>query len=224
MRTTVRSGIAVSRCQAPRSAEYGFHCCELSGIRPASPVGVIGMAEAARPPPKKEDKVSPSKSPVVDSAQEGFVITRVFDAPRQLVWKAWTEPEHLMRWWGPKDYTSPVCRIDFRVGGTYLFCMRSPAGKDYWSTGVYREIVPMERFVCTDAFADADGNVVPAASYGMTGEWPDELLVTVTFEDHQGKTRLSLKHVGIPTGEMSELTQTGWNESLDKLAESLIQS
>src|SRR5690606_1283147 len=67
-------------------------------------------------------------------------ITRVFDAPRELVWKAWTDPQHFMRWWGPREYTCPVCEMDFRIGGKYLYCMRSPEGNDYWGTGVFREI------------------------------------------------------------------------------------
>ncbi len=126
-----------------------------------------------------------------------------------------------MRWWGPKNFTSPVCKIDFRVGGVYLACMRSPEGQDFWSTGIYREIVPLERIVCTDSFADEKGNVVPAAHYGMPGDWPLELLVTVIFEEHEGQTKLILRQVGIPAGQMRELTEAGWNESFDKLAEAL---
>lgn len=99
--------------------------------------------------------------------------------------------------------------------------MRSPEGQDYWGTGVYREIVPPERIVCTDSFADENGNPVPASHYGMGGDWPSELLVTVTFEEHEGKTKFTLRHGGIPAGEMRELTSAGWNESFDKLAEAL---
>ena len=154
----------------------------------------------------------------------GLVIERIFDAPRDLVWRAWTEPERMMRWWGPKDFTSPACRIDFRVGGKYLACMRSPEGQDYWSTGVYREIVPLERIVCTDSFADENGNVVPASHYGMTGDFPMERLVTVTFEEHEGKTKLTLRHEGMPAGEMGEMAQAGWNESFDKLAAYLAEA
>lgn len=149
-------------------------------------------------------------------------ITRIFDAPREEVWKAWTDPEHFKRWWGPKNFTTPVSKIDFRVGGKYLNSMRSPEGQEYWSTGIYREIVPFERIVCSDSFADEKGNVVPAAHYGMGGDWPLELLVTVTFEDAGGKTRMTLRHEGIPEGTMSEQTRAGWNESFDKLAESLL--
>lgn len=151
-----------------------------------------------------------------------IVITRIFDAPRALVWRAWTDPGQVKLWWGPKNFTTPVCKIDLRVGGTYLYCMRSPEGSDYWGTGVYREIIEPERIVYTDSFADERGNPVPASYYGMAGDWPAELVVTVTFEEHEkGRTKLTLRHVGIPAGRMSELTAAGWNESLDKLAESL---
>jgi len=149
------------------------------------------------------------------------VITRVFNAPRKLVWKAWTDPEHIMRWWGPKNFTSPSCKIDFRVGGRYLYCMRSPEGQEFWSTGAYREIVPLQKIVCTDSFSDEKGNVVPATHYGMAADFPLELQVTITFEEHEGKTKFTLHHVGIPAGEMKEMTSAGWNESLDKLAETL---
>jgi uncharacterized protein YndB with AHSA1/START domain len=100
--------------------------------------------------------------------------------------------------------------------------MKGPDGKDYWSTGVYREIVPMERLVCTDSFADEEGNVVPATYYGMSADFPLEMLVTVTFEETDGKTIMTLRHEGIPAGEMRDNTQAGWNESFDKLAEILM--
>jgi uncharacterized protein YndB with AHSA1/START domain len=157
-------------------------------------------------------------------AQRELVINRTFDAPRELVWKAWTDPEHVMQWWGPRDFTSPACRIDLRVGGKYVFCMRSPDGQDYWSTGIYREIVPPERLVYTDSFADEQGNPVPASHYSMAGEWADEMLVTLTLEQQQGKTTLTLRHAGLPAGEIQEMTGTGWNESFDKLAGALARS
>jgi uncharacterized protein YndB with AHSA1/START domain len=102
--------------------------------------------------------------------------------------------------------------------------MRSPEGRDLWGTGVYREIVPPERLVMTDSFADKEGNVVPASHYGMSGDWPLELLVTVTFEDVGSKTRMTLRHEGIPAGKMSEDTKAGWNESFDKLADELAKA
>ena len=158
---------------------------------------------------------------IAERGKQEIVITRIFDAPRELVWKAWTDPKHFQRWWGPKDYTCPFCQMDLRVGGKYLNCMRSPEGQEYWSTGVYREIIPMERIVFTDCFADEQGNVVPATHYGMSADFPLEMLVTVIFEDSGSKTKMTLKHVDLPIGEMTEQTGAGWNESFDKLAESL---
>ena len=153
--------------------------------------------------------------------KDELTIIRVFDAPRELVWEAWTEPEHVKLWWGPKGFTSPVSKADLRVGGKYLNCMRSPDGKDYWSTGVYREILEPERLVLTDSFADPAGNVVPATYYGMGADLPTEMLITVTFEEEAGKTKMVLRHEGFPPGEMAEMTKQGWNESFDKLAKSL---
>lgn len=150
-----------------------------------------------------------------------ILITRIFDAPREVVWKAWTDPEHVKRWWGPKNFTAPFVKSDFRVGGKLLYCMRSAEGQEYWSTGVYREIIPLEKIVATDSFADEKGNIVPASHYGMAGDWPLELLVTVTFEEQGNKTKFTLRHAGLPAGEMLKMTNDGWNESLDKFAESL---
>lgn len=84
--------------------------------------------------------------------------------------------------------------------------------------------MPLERIVCTDSFADEKGNPVPASHYGMGGDWPAELLVTVTFEQDDGKTKFTLRHVGIPAGEMRELCSAGWNESFDKLAEAFTKA
>lgn len=155
-----------------------------------------------------------------------LVITRTFDAPVETVWKAWSDPEMFKKWWGPKDFTCPVANIDFRVGGNSHVAMHGPAGsdfdKDFWSTGVYKEIVPMEKIVVTDSFADEKGNVVPSTYYGMSS-FPLEMLVTVIFEEQDGKTKMTLNHSGIagisPT-DRSNMDQ-GWNQSFDKLAEVL---
>jgi uncharacterized protein YndB with AHSA1/START domain len=149
-----------------------------------------------------------------------LLITRVFDAPLDKVWKAWTDPDEIKKWWGPAQFTAPSIENDFRVGGKYLYSMRGPDGQEYWSTGVYREIVPMERIVVTDSFADENGNVVPASHYGMT-DFPMETEITVTFADLDGKTELTLKHSGMPAGEMGEQAEAGWNQSLDKFAEAI---
>lgn len=153
-----------------------------------------------------------------------LTIIRIFKAPREKVFQAWTDPEWIKQWWGPKGYTAPSARIDARVGGEYLFCMRSPDGENVWSRGVYRELVRPDRIVCTDSFSDENGKIVPASHYGMKGYWPLELLVTLTFEETNGQTKLTLRHAGFPPGEVVEMTRTGWNESLDKLAALLEKS
>ena len=152
-------------------------------------------------------------------AKSELIITRVFNAPQELVWKAWTEPEYIKKWWAPKTFTCPVSHIDFHVGGKYHTCMLAPDG-EVWSTGVYIEIIPLEKIVCTDSFADPKGNIVPASYYDMEGEFPLEMIVNVTFEDFEGKTKMTLRHIGLPEGKWSEMTSTGWNEMFDKLEDS----
>lgn len=168
--------------------------------------------------------MSANERPSDSTAGGDLVITRRFAAPRELVWRAWTEPEHFQRWWGPRNFTCPVCRMDLRVGGHYFWCMRSPAGQDYFTTGVFKEIVKPERLVYTDCFADRDGNVVSAAHYGMASDFPLETTVYVMLVEEAGQTIMTLRHVGLPAGVMKEMTGAGWNESFDKLEAGLQQN
>ncbi len=155
------------------------------------------------------------------SAKPELVITRVFDAPRELVFRAWTEPEHLVRWWGPNGFTTPVCKIDLRPGGVWHLCMRSPDGRDYWSKGIYREIVVPERIVTTDFFSDEDGNLVQPAQYGLPADWPAEMLLTVTFTEQEGRTKLTVRQSVSLALARSIGAVDGWNQSFDRLAEQL---
>ena len=152
-----------------------------------------------------------------------LIISRLFNARREKVWQAWTDPGQIKAWWGPRTFTSPVIRIDLRPGGHYLYCKRSPDGKDFWSTGTIREVVPGERLVLTDSFADDQGNVVNAAFYGMNPDFPLESLVIIQFAEEDGKTRFTMQYddvSAIPDPDLAGMTQ-GWNESFDKLAEYL---
>jgi uncharacterized protein YndB with AHSA1/START domain len=149
-----------------------------------------------------------------------LVLTRVFDAPRDLVFRAWTEPELMKQWWGPKGFTLPYCTIDLRPGGKIRFCMRSPEGADLWCGGVYQEIVRPERIVVTDYFTNEQGEIVPASHYGMAG-WPEITTITVTFVEKDGKTTMTMRHsatVPLPK-EHREGAQQGWGQSFDRLAE-----
>ena len=165
-----------------------------------------------------------SDSTVEKPVLNGVRITRIFDAPRAQIWKTWNDPEEIKKWWGPKDYTSPECKVDFRVGGKYLYCMKAKDGEEFWSTGTYKEITALEKIVCTDSFSDENGKIIHASQLGFPGNgWPMELHVTILFEDLEGKTKMTLIHLGFPSKRMEEMCAEGWNESFDKLEENLHQ-
>lgn len=139
---------------------------------------------------------------------ENLEITRIFDAPRALVWKAWTDPAIIMQWWGPEGFTSPACKIDFRVGGQYFYCMRSPDGWEGWSGGEYTEIIPLEKIVSQLCYADENGKVDPADSNDVP------VRDVVTFEDlGNGKTKMVFKRSHYDEGE-----DVGMMQILDKLS------
>ena len=140
-----------------------------------------------------------------------LITTRVFDAPRELVFKAWTDPERLKRWWGPKGFTNPVCEVDVRPGGAIRIHMRAPDGVVYPMTGVFHEIVQPERLVFTSsALAD-------------NGEPLFDVLNTITFDDQGGKTKLtvhaSVSNVKAEAAQHLAGMELGWSMSLDRLAQ-----
>jgi len=151
--------------------------------------------------------------------QERMAITRVFDAPRELVWKAWTDPEYVMQWWGPKGFSCPVCKIDFRVGGKFLIGMKSPDGQEFYNGGEYHEIVPHEKIVSSMYFADANGNKVEAAELGIEHKAIEDAYDVTLFEDlGNGKTKLTF--IGNETAEEATASgqAEGWNQILEKIA------
>ncbi len=152
------------------------------------------------------------------AAGQEIVIRRLVDAPRDVVFKAWTQAERLKQWWGPRGFTTPFCSVDLRLGGVFLYCMRSPEGRDIWGRGVYRDIVVPERIVYSDMFADADGNPVSPTHYGMSAGHPVETLVTVTFTAHGHQTQVTVEHA-VPESVPERLgIKQGWTEMLDRLA------
>jgi len=155
---------------------------------------------------------------------ERMVITRIFDAPRELVWKAWTDPRYVMQWWGPKGFTAPVCKIDFRVGGKFLCCMRSPDGQEGWNAGEYHEIVPYERIVSSMYFSDPDGNKIDPAQLGIEHEAIEDARDVTLFED-LGDGRTKLTFIGNEPMESAKNSGQleGWNQILDKLAAAVAQ-
>lgn len=157
---------------------------------------------------------------VTAMATREVVLSRVFDAPRERVFAVWTEPAHVRRWWGPKEFSSPKVVFELRPGGRILLGMRSPDGAESWNEGVVREVKVPERLVYSMFFSDAKGTRLAPAAYGLPGTWPDELLVTVTFETVGAGTRVTLRQSGIPD-EWRDMTAAGWTQSLEKLEEVL---
>lgn len=161
------------------------------------------------------------RHPAGSTSGQEIVIARLVDAPQDVVFKAWTEPRRLKKWWGPRGYTTPFCTVDLRPGGVFHYCMRSPEGRDFWGRGVYQDIVVPERIVYTDTFADADGHPVSPTHYGMSTTHPAETLVTVTFTAQGHQTKVTVQQA-VPESvpERSGMTQ-GWTEMLDRLADEL---
>jgi uncharacterized protein YndB with AHSA1/START domain len=152
------------------------------------------------------------------TSPDAVVIERSFDAPVELIWQMWTDPEHFAAWYGPEGANIPVARMDVRVGGTRLVCMEmhTPGGPmQMWFTGEYREVVENERLVYTESMSDESGNVLTPADMGMPAGHPTTTEVRVELEDVGGRTKMVMTHAGIPAGSPGA---AGWATALDKLA------
>ena len=163
------------------------------------------------------------------AADQEIVITRVFDAPRDLVWEAWTERERLMEWFGPKGFTMRTATLDLRPGGVFHYCLRSPYGKDMWATFVYREIVAPERIVLVNSFSDEQGNLT---RHPMSPTWPLEMLSTTTFAERDGKTTITVQWAPLNATETERKTfdtshegmRMGWTGTFEQLAQYLAKA
>jgi uncharacterized protein YndB with AHSA1/START domain len=148
-----------------------------------------------------------------EPAERVLVIERIFDAPSSLVFKAWTEPEHMVQWFGPRGFTSTILQSELRSGGAYRIHMRGPEGDDHWTQGIFREIVEPERLVMSGNWADSAGN--PTSP---------ETILTLTFQEHEGKTKLTLHQAVFESVTARDAHRGGWSSSLDRLAEYLAKA
>lgn len=144
---------------------------------------------------------------IADTDERTLVITRTLNAPRELVFRAWTSPEHLVRWWGPNAFTLPHCEQDFRVGGKYRFCMRAPDGSDHWVRGEYTHIEEPSRLVFTWLREDELGDI-----------WCDTM-VSITLTRNGKATLLTLEQTTFATPAHCEEHAIGWGECLDRLTD-----
>jgi uncharacterized protein YndB with AHSA1/START domain len=152
-----------------------------------------------------------------------FVISREFEAPRDLVWKAWTERERFLQWFGPSGCKITLANMDFRIGGKLHYCMRTPDGNEMWGKFVYREIVAPERILLVNSFSDPDGGIT---RHPMNAAWPLQMLTEMTLVDKSGKTTLTIQWLPLDAsdierqtfdGERFGMTQ-GWTGTLEQLA------
>jgi uncharacterized protein YndB with AHSA1/START domain len=141
----------------------------------------------------------------ITTSERELTITRVFDAPRSLVFKVWTQPEHFVRWLGPKDFTTVACQMKVQLGGIYRACIRSPEGNDHWMQGVYREIIEPERLVFTFAWEDEKRQP------------KHKTLVTVTFTEQDNQTLMTFHQAIFESTESRNAHQSGWSECFDRL-------
>jgi uncharacterized protein YndB with AHSA1/START domain len=158
------------------------------------------------------------------TATGDFVLSRTFDAPRDVVWKVFTDPEHMKNWWGPKGFTVIQQKMDFRPGGIYHYGMKAPNGAPMWGKFVYREIVPPEKLVLINSFSDEAGGIT---RHPMSPTWPLEMLSVFTFEDVSGgKTRFTVRWSAHKASEEERKTfdtshdsmRQGWGGTMDQLA------
>ena len=159
--------------------------------------------------------------------KEDLIVTRILDAPIEMVWKAWTDPEHVKRWWGPKNYTSPTCKIDLREGGKYIFCMHSPIAQgdqDMYTTGVYKKIVPLECLEFTQSLSDKDGNKIDPVQVNMPPDFPKEIRTQIVFRAIGNLTELTITEFDWPVSQMSVYSYAGMHQSIDKLSASLARA
>jgi uncharacterized glyoxalase superfamily protein PhnB/uncharacterized protein YndB with AHSA1/START domain len=161
--------------------------------------------------------------PAGKAAAKDFVISRVFDAPRELVWKAFTDPKRMKEWWGPKDFTVLHSKMDLRPGGTYHYGMKSPDGLPMWGKFTFREIVPNERLVFINSFSDEDAGIT---RHPMAPSWPMLMHSTFTFEDEPGgKTKVTIRWQAYQAAPEEQRTfdaghasmTQGWTGTLDRL-------
>jgi uncharacterized protein YndB with AHSA1/START domain len=141
---------------------------------------------------------------------------RTFNASQDKVWQVWNDTDSIKKWWGPTGYTAPFVRNDLRVGGSYLWAMKSPKGEMFWNTGVYTEVVPESRIVSTLSFADETGKALPGSKAPVPGRWPDAVTVIVEFSESSGKTKVTVTEVGLPLMVMI-LSRVAWNQQFDKI-------
>jgi uncharacterized protein YndB with AHSA1/START domain len=156
-----------------------------------------------------------------------LVVTRVYEVPVERVWKAWSEAEEVMKWWGPDCFTSPIAEMDFREGGKSVVCMRAPkefGGMDMYSVWAYQKIEPMRTIDLVQNLSGKEGNVMDPVQLGMPPEFPMDMRTVARFKDlGDGRTEMTVTEYDWPICPMLKMAELGLNQCLDKMGRSLAQ-
>ena len=156
------------------------------------------------------------------SKKQNLVVTRTIQAPIEQVWKAWSSPEYVKKWWGPNGFICPMAQMNFREGGTSLVCMRAPkefGGQDMYNTWTYEKIVPMKQIIYILRFSDKNGNTIEPTAQGLPSEMSKEVRNEVIFKNiGNGKTELTITEYDWAVGQMMEMSKVGLEQCLDKMA------
>lgn len=157
-----------------------------------------------------------------EAKSDEFVISRTFNAPLKRVWKAWTDPEQMAKWWGPKGFKATVKMLDLKPGGIFHYSLSSPQGQEMWGRFVFREIVPDKRLVFINSFSDPEGGMT---RHPLHEDWPLQLTSTIIFAETDGKTTVTVRWAPYEASETERATfeagrdsmQGGWTGTFDQL-------
>ena len=152
--------------------------------------------------------------------KQEIIVTRIFDAPVEAVWKCWTEPEFLMQWWGPDRFTSPKADINFQENKFSVVCMRAPVefgGQDFYNVWLFKKIVPYERIEYIQNLSDENGNLIDPVTMNLPSDFPKDTETTVTFKNlGKDKTEITFREVS-DFGQMFEQAKMGLGQCLGKM-------
>jgi uncharacterized protein YndB with AHSA1/START domain len=180
-----------------------------------------GGGESSHPKqPKRRVTMTAEGAEKTELIRKDIVVTRLFDAPVERVWKAFTEDDEVMKWWGPEGFTSPAAKMDVRPGGTSLVCMRSPQGQDMWMTWTYTRVEPMQRLEYVQNLSDENGNRIDPGAVGMGPEFPRDVATVVTLTPRGDKTEMKIVEDTTTSEFMHEMSRLGLEQCMDKMGAS----
>jgi uncharacterized protein YndB with AHSA1/START domain len=183
---------------------------------------LLGTAVIAAVPSitRTEETAVTAKPGDTEIVRADVIVERLFDAPVERVWRAFTEDAEVMKWWGPEHFTSPAAKMDVRVGGTSLVCMRTPDGRDMWMTWAYTKVEPKTRIEYVQNISDAEGRRIEPSAIGMGPDFPRDVATVVTLAPRGNRTAVRIVEDTTTSQFMHEMSRLGLEQCMDKMAAS----